>query len=128
MTMELSFDLTDQVFFLRSGTRIWDAAEVPTDPGVAVYFPDEDSNTPVGLEVLGFRGILPLGKEGYSAESDTQSLGDKGGATLVVENGDLVAYFGLYDATYPEDLYLLAVDLRNASKHLAPLIGAFLDS
>ena len=121
MTMEISFDLTDRIFSLHSKVQSRDSSSVLGAEGVVVDFPDEDSHTPVGLEVLGFGAILPLGKEDYSAESDTQSFGDKGGATLVKENGDLVAYFGPQPDD-PDFLYLLAVDLRNASKHLAPLI------
>ena len=123
MKLRISFDMNDQIFSLSSAPRIWDSAEVLTAPGVVVDFPAGDSNKPVGLEVLGFEAILPLGKKNYSATTDTQSFGDKDDATLVVENEDLVAYFGPqpYD---PDYLYLLAVELRNASMHLAPLIAS----
>ncbi len=122
MRLRIYFDLMDQVFFLHSIPRSQDSAEVLSAPGVVVDFPSKDSNKPVGMEVVGFGAILPLGKKDYSAATDTQSFGDKEQATLVVENEDLVAYFGPQPHD-PDYLYLLAVDLRNASKHLAPLIA-----
>ena len=122
MNLRISFDLNDNIFSLRSTYRSQDSAEVLSAPGVVVDFPTEDSRKPVGLEVLGFSAILPLGKADYSTATDTQSFGDKEHATLVVENEDLIAYFGP-ETDDPDDLYLFAVDLRNASKHLAPLIA-----
>ncbi len=124
MRLRIYFDLMDQVFSLHSIPRSQDSAEVLSAPGVVVDFPSKDSNKPVGMEVVGFGAILPLGKKDYSAATDTQSFGDKEHGTLVVDNEDLVAYFG----TQPHDpdyLYLLAVDLRNASTHLAPLLAVF---
>ena len=122
MRLRIYFDLNDQIFSLHSIPRSQDSAEVLSAPGVVVDFPSEDSNKPVGMGVLGFAAILPLGKKDYSAATDTQSFGDKEHATLVVENEDLIAYFGP-ETDDPDDLYLFAVDLRNASKHLAPLIA-----
>ena len=124
MRLRIYFDLMDQVFSLHSIPRSQDSAEVLSAPGVVVDFPSKDSNKPVGMGVVGFGAILPLGKKDYSAATDTQSFGDKEHATLVVENEDLVAYFGP-EPDDPDYLYLLAVDLRNASKHLAPLIAVF---
>ena len=122
MNLRISFDLQDQIFSLRSTPRSQDSASVLSAPGVVVDFPTEDSNKPVGLEVLGFGAILPLGKMDYSAITDTQSFGDKDSATSIVENEDLLAYFGPQPDD-PDYLYLVAVELRNASKHLAPLIA-----
>lgn len=41
----------------------------------------------------------------------------------MAENGDLVLYWRP-DRDYPDELTAIAIDIRNASKHLAPAIAA----
>ena len=121
MKLRLSYDLNDRIFSLSSADRSGDCATVLSEPGVVVDFPEPHGMKPVGLEVFGFSPSLPLGREGYSVETDTLCYGDMTSATVVEENKDLVAYFGpIWDV--PDYLYLLGVELRNATKHLAPLI------
>lgn len=98
--------------------------ELATVGMVMVDVPDEDSYEAVGLEVFAISSWLPLGKRDYCEETDTLTIG-RGAetATLVAENGDLVAYWRP-DEYDPDDLTPIAVDLRNASKHLAPVIEA----
>ena len=98
--------------------------ELATVGMVMIDVPDEDSYEAVGLEVFAISAWLPLGKRGYCAETDTLTFGHgTETATVVAENGDLVAYWrpDQYD---PGDTVAVAVDLRNASKHLAPVIAA----
>lgn len=87
---------------------------------------DYDSATykPTGFELLlCARGYLKLPADVYDAETDTLTFGDGvDRAEKVVANGDLVAYWA-YAADAPEpDFYIpVAVQLRNASVHLAPV-------
>ena len=91
---------------------------------------DYDSATykPTALELLMcVSAYIPLSPErGYNLEKDTLIFGEGAAkAELVVPNGDLVAYWA-YDEEDPEpEFYIpVAVELRNASKHLAPAIAS----
>lgn len=91
---------------------------------VMIDLPDESSYEAIALEVIGISAWLPLGKRAYCRETDTLTFGDGvKTATVVAENSDLVAYWGP-DEYDPDDLTPIAVDLRNASKHLAPVMAA----
>ena len=98
--------------------------ELATVGMVMIDVPDEESYEAIGLEVFAISAWLPLGNRDYCEETDTLTFG--GGAesaTVIAENGDLVAYWGP-DEYDPGDTVPIAVDLRNASKHLAPVIEA----
>ena len=98
--------------------------ELTTVGMVMIDLPDEDSYEAVGLEVFAISAWLPLGKRGYCVETDTLTIGHGvETATVVAENGDLVAYWAP-DEYDPDDLSPIAVDLRNASKHLGPVMAA----
>ena len=100
------------------------ACEVEGLGWVVIDLLDWNSHVPVGLEVIGVSAWLPLGKRGYSKETDTLTFGsDAETATVIAENGDLVAYWSP-DQYDPDYLLPIAVDLRNASTHLAPVIEA----
>ena len=91
---------------------------------VMIDLPDEDSYEAIALEVIGISSWLPLGKRGYCEETDILTFGDGvEAATVVAVNGDLIAYWAS-DEYDPDDLTPIAVDLRNASRHLAPVIDA----
>ena len=98
--------------------------EVAHNWSIILHVPDDESHCAVELEVIGISAWLPLGKRGYCEETDTLTIG-RGveTATIVAESGDLVAYWAP-DEYDPADLVPIAVDLRNASKHLAPVIAA----
>lgn len=102
----------------------WGGYEVAQNWSIILHVPDDESHCAVELEVIGISMWLPLGKRGYCEETDTLTIG-RGveTATVVAENGDLVAYWAP-DEYDPADLVPIAVDLRNASKHLAPVIAA----
>lgn len=98
--------------------------EVAANWSIIVHVPNEESREAAALEVIGIGAWLPLGKRGYCPETDTLTFGHSlKTATVIAENGDLVAYWrpDHYDPSY---LTPIAVDLRNASKHLAPVIEA----
>ena len=92
---------------------------------------DYDSTTykPTSFElVLCASGYLALsGDHGYDADTDTLTFGDGiGRSQFSVANGDLVAHWAYSlpeDDPEPEFYVPVAVQLRNASKHLAPVIA-----
>lgn len=91
---------------------------------VMIDLPDEESHEAIALEVIGISAWLPLGKRGYSQETDTLTFGDlPEPAAVVAVNGDLVTHWRR-DASATGGLTAVAVGLHNASKHLAPVIAA----
>ena len=98
--------------------------EVAENWSIILHVPEHESRGAAELEVIGVSAWLPLGKRGYSKETDTLTFGsDAETATVIAENGDLVAYWSP-DQYDPDYLLPIAVDLRNASTHLAPVIEA----
>ncbi len=98
--------------------------------GAIIDFPDPDCECegkykPKALEMLFVSGLMPLEtKDRYCSDTDTLVFGKgKNTATMVERNGDLVAYWAP-DEYDPDDLDLVAFDLENASKHLAPAFAA----
>ncbi len=91
---------------------------------------DYDSATykPTSFELLLCVSVyIPLSPEhGYNPETDTLIFGDGDAkAELIVGNGDLVAYWAYDEEDPAPEFYIpVAVELRNASKHLAPTIAA----
>ena len=90
---------------------------------------DYDSATykPTAFElVLCVSAYIPLSPDrGYNADTDTLTFGaaDKK-AELVVANGDLVAHWGYDEDDCAPEFYIpVAVELRNASRHLDPVIS-----
>ena len=102
----------------RSGAALRDNWEV------ILTLADEGSELITRLTVLHATDFLPLGAErGYDANTDTLTLGDKPDADYrVVENGDFAGYWQECDGGRYWDV--VAVDLRQASVHLAPVIAA----
>ena len=99
--------------------------DLECNPHVVIDLPPNDGKEPVALEVLWISAYLPLeANEGYCAETDTLTIGEElETATLVAENGDLSLYWRP-DRNYPDELTAIAINIRNASKHLAPAIAA----
>ena len=91
---------------------------------VMIDLPDEESHEAIALEVIGISAWLPLGKRGYRDDTDTLPFGNGAeNAAVIGKNGDLVTYWRR-DASAAGGLTVFAVDLRNASKNLAPVIEA----
>ena len=104
----------------RSGAALRD------DFGVILDLADVGSEDVTRIDILNVSGFLPLSAErGYDAATDTLTLGDKpdaGADYRVVDNGDFVSYRQWFDDGSGWDI--VAVDLRQASKHLAPALAA----
>ena len=98
--------------------------EVAENWSIILHVLEDKSRGAAELEVIGVSAWLPLGKRSYCRETDTLTFGGNvEAATVIAENGDLVAYWGP-DQYDPDYLVPIAVDLRNASKHLAPVLEA----
>ena len=102
--------------------------EVAANCSIILHVPEDESHCAAELEVIGISAWLPLGRRGYCRETDTLNFGDgTENATVVAEYGDLIAYWRP-DEYDPGGLSPFAVDVRNASKHLAPVIEAMAQS
>ena len=101
-----------------------DAADSLDNHPLTVIDYVEDTHEPTSLDVIGFSYYIPLSPyRGYCKETDTLTFGEEAEtATLIVEGDDLVAYWRC-DGPDPDDYVAVAVELRNASKHLAPVIA-----
>jgi hypothetical protein len=98
--------------------------EVAENWSIILHVPEDERYCAAELEVIGISAWLPLGKRGYCKETDTLTFGgETETATVTAGNGDLIAHWRP-DEYDPNDLTPIAVDLRNASKHLAPVIEA----
>ena len=103
------------------------SAELETAPGVVLDLANDDdlSCQVVGLEVLGMSAYVPLGKLGYCEETDTLTFGTEIETAIeIMENEDLVAYWRS-DDSLDDSMVPVAFDLRNASKHLAPVMASW---
>ena len=91
---------------------------------VILVFESEDTENIARVRLLHATDFLPLGAErGYDADTDTLTLGDKPDADYrVVENGDFAGYWQECDSGRYWDI--VAVDLRQASVHLEPVLAA----
>ncbi len=125
MKLKVSYDQEFGIFWIRSDQRSGMSTSLITDVNLVIDMPSEQSCQVVGLEVHGIEAYLPLGKLSYCTETDTLTFGSEvETATVAEENGDFVGYWRP-DEDYPDDaMEAVAVDLRNASKHLAPVIAA----
>ena len=98
------------------------------DFGVILVFESEGSENIARVRVLHIRDFLPLDAErGYDADTDTLTLGDKPTSDYrLVDNGVFVSYRQWFDDGSEWDV--VAVDIRQASVHLAPVISALSQS
>ena len=102
----------------RSGAALRDDWEI------ILTLADEGSELITRLTVLHATDFLPLDAErGYDAGTDTLTLGNKPDTDYrAVDNGDFVGYWQECDGGRYWDI--VAVDLRRASAHLAPVLAA----
>lgn len=122
MELEVHYDPECDAIGLHSGQQRNGSASLVTDVDVIMDLANEDSHQAVALEVLSISAYLPLGKHGYCDGTDTLTFGDEiDTATLVVKNGDLIAYWRP-DNLPSASMEPVAVDLKNASKHLKAVI------
>ena len=122
--MEVSYYAEDDALILtavpggRSGAALRDYFEI------ILTLSDVGSELITRLTVLNAADFFPLDAgRGYDADTDTLTLGDKPDGTYrMVENGDFAGYWQECDGGRYWDI--VAVDLRRASVHLAPVLSA----
>ena len=130
MSLKVGYSKEGDFIYLDTPERGEGTYVLENDCWTAVDVPASGGYRPVALEFMFASRLLPLEANDsgrYCPETDTLVCGEgQDTATLVEENDDLTAYWRPDDAPGrgPDDLDLIAVALRNASKHLAPLIAA----
>ena len=98
------------------------------DFDVVVEYADRNGEDVVAVDVFNVGWYLPLRADrGYDAETDTLTLGDKpgnGADCRVVANGDFVSYRERFELNGGSVWNIVALDLRQASRHLAEVVAA----
>ena len=124
--MQVKYYAEDDVLIMTASRGGCSGGALRDDFRVIFVFESVGSENIARLRVLYVSDFLPLDAErGYDADTDTLTLGDKPDAEAdyrVVDNGDFVSYRQWFDDGSGWDI--VAVDLRQASKYLAPVLAA----
>lgn len=122
MSLQTRYSPEDDIVLIASSERGEGSCDVEGHYWTTVVLPFGGGYKPVALEIMFASDLMPLvANKGYSADTDTLVIGEGKNTAVVEENDDLTAYWCPEDG--PDDLSLVAVSLRNASKHLAPVIA-----
>lgn len=121
MSLQTRYSQEDDIVLIATSERGEGSYDVEGHYWTTVVLPFGGGHKPVALEIMFVSDLMPLRmNKGYSAETDTLVIGQGERAALVEENDDLTAYWCPEEDA--DDLSLVAVSLRNASKHMAPVI------
>ena len=123
--MRVSYDETDDVLRLTTGQRVATCAGLlsATDD-VALELATEYGHDVIGIVALGASGYLSPWK-GYDADRDILTIGKTtDDPQLITENGDFIAYWQPRDIELDGPRDPIGVAIRQASKHLAPVIAS----
>ena len=124
--MQANYYAEDDVIVLTASRGGCSGGTLRDDFCVIFTFEDVGSENVTRMRILYVTDFLPLDPErGYDADTDTLTLGDKPDADAdyrVVDNGDFVSYRQWFGDGSEWDI--VAVDLRQASKYLAPALAA----
>lgn len=124
MNLNVHYDPESDAIGVNYGQPSGETHEIEGIGWVMIDLRDEESLEAIALEVIGISAWLPLGKRGYTREADTLTFGDYAEPPAVVgEYGDLITNWRR-DSSANGGLTLVSVDLRKASKHLAPVMEA----
>ena len=123
--MEVKYYPEDDVLLIIKSRGGCSGATLRDDFGVIFTFEDVGNDNITRVDIHDVSYLLPLDAErGYDAGTDTLTLGDKPDADYrAVDNGDFVGYWQECDGGRYWDI--VAVDLRRASVHLAPVMAAW---
>ena len=123
MSLRVGYSAVDDCIYISTSQGTCESWSLVSDFGIVIDTHPDNDYKPTALEVLYISSYLPLETNGgYCPDTDTLVIGEgKDTATLVEENGDLVAYWA--PVYFSKHLSLVAAGLRNASKHLAPAIA-----
>ncbi len=91
-----------------------------------IFGTDEGEENVTRVDLHRVSRFLPLAAEReYDAETDTLTLGDNPEVGYrMIDNGDFVSYRQWFDDGSERDV--VAIEVRQASEHLAPAIAALL--
>lgn len=122
--MEVKYYPEEDVLLIIKSRRGCSGGTLRDDFGIIYtleYMPNENITR---VDIHGATRFLPLNAErGYDADTDTLTLGDKPTADYrVADSGDFVSYRQWFDDGSEWDV--VALDLRRASIHLAPVLSA----
>ena len=121
--MRADYDVKANVLSLTTEVPAKTSASLLDDPGVVVALAESEGHDIVGLIVMGAAAYLPL-QRGYDPETDTLLLGEKTNSPeLITENGDFIGYWQVYEDEPKGFMDPVGVLIRDASKHLAPVIA-----
>ncbi len=124
--MKIRYTSEDDAITITAANIYGGGGALRDDFRVIVAMPDADDCYDVtSLDILDVRRFLPLSPDnGYDPNSDTLTLGDKPAANYrIVDNGDFISYLQWFNDGSGWDI--VALDLHNASIHLAPAVSAF---
>ena len=122
--MEVKYYPEDDVLLIIKSRRGRSGGTLRDDFDIILTLEDVGNENITRVDIHHVSYYVPLDAErGYDADTDTLTLGDKPDADCrVVENGDFVGYWQECDGGRYWDI--VAVDLRRASAHLAPVLAA----
>ena len=122
--MEVKHYLEEDVLLIIKSRTGRSGGALRDDFGIIYALEDVGNENITRVDIHHVSYYAPLDAErGYDAASDTLTLGDKPDADFrVVDNGDFVSYRQWFDDGSEWDV--VAVDLRRASVHLAPVLAA----
>ena len=122
--MKADYDIDEGILSLDTGMRSATSASLLDNPGIVVDLADADGHDIVGVTVMGADAYLPL-KRGYDPDTDILHLGRKADSPdLITETGDFVGYWQVYEGEPDGFRDPIGVAIRNASKHLAPVVAS----
>ena len=123
MKLNVSHDREFGILWLYSEQPSSASTALGTDPNVVALLLNDESRQVIGLLIHGIGAYLPLGKLDYCVETDTLTFGcEIETATETEENEDLIGYWRPFENNSDGEMDAIAVSLRNASKHLTPLL------
>ncbi len=121
--MRVHYDREVDVLDIRTGEHYADTFTLRNDDNVAVDIADNGRDV-VGFLVIGASRFLPL-QRGYDAKSDVLTIGETtDDPAMLAESGDFVGYWQPDEYCPDEFLEPIGVAVRQASKHLAPILAA----
>ena len=122
--MEVKYYPEEDVLLIIQSRRGCSGGTLRDDFGIIYTLEYVGNENITRVDIHDVSRFLPLSAElGYNAATDTLTMGDKPTADFrVVDNGDFVSYRQWFDDGSEWDV--VAVDLRQASVHLAPVLAA----
>ena len=121
--MQVMYDKEADVLRVIDGRPVADTASLLRGPDAVVDMATFNGHDVIGFTVIGASAYLPLGL-GYDSKMDILTIGETtNDPTMITENGDFVGYWEVGPEEPGRFLDPIGVALRQASKHLEPMIA-----